>query len=198
LHLPARAELERRPLKTARLALTPLDADDARDFFRAVDESRAHLRAGLDWVDVCAAPSDAHQRCAASPEDWDSARALRLAVRESSTLTFLGVAALEALMPAHDCGDLVVWLRADCLRQGYATEAAAALLVFAFRRAGMHRVRAFAGPSNAGALGVLRKLGFRFEAVVRGVDPRGGQWIDQWQHALLARDPVSGPAWVDR
>jgi RimJ/RimL family protein N-acetyltransferase len=198
MHLPARAELERRPVKTARLALAPLDVTDARDFFRAVDVSRTHLGAWLEWVEGCAAPSDAHRRCAASADDWDAARAVRFAVREGSTLAFLGVVGLEALMPAHDCGDLVVWLRNDSLRQGVATEAAAALLIFAFRRAGLHRVRAFAGTTNAGALGMLRRLGFHFEAVVRSVHPGGGHWTDEWQHALLARDPVSGPAWADR
>lgn len=197
MHLPSRAELERRPLKSARLMLAPLDVTDARDLFRAVDPSRTHL-GQLDWVAGCALPSDAHRRCESSAEDWDSARALRFAVREVSTLAFLGVAALETLLPAHDSGDLVVWVRSDVLRQGYATEAAAALLVFAFRRAGLHRVRAFAGPFNPGALGVLRRLGFRFEAVVRGADAIGGRWTDTWQHSLLARDPVSGPAWVDR
>jgi RimJ/RimL family protein N-acetyltransferase len=198
MHLPARAEIERRPLKTARLALAPLDVGDARDFFRAVDESRAHLGAWLEWIEGCVAGSDAHRRCEASADDWDAARALRFSVRESSTLAFLGVASLEALMPAHDSGDLVVWLRNDSLRQGVATEAAAALLTFAFRRAGLHRVRAFAGPGNVGALGVLRKLGFHFEAVVRAVQPGGGRWTDEWQHSLLARDPVSGPVWADR
>jgi RimJ/RimL family protein N-acetyltransferase len=198
MHLPARNELERRPLTTPRLSLAPLDADDARDFFQAVDTSRVHLARWLDWVDSCTAPSDALGRCAGSGDDWDGARALRFAVRESSTMRLLGVVALEALVPAHDNADLAVWLRSDALRHGYATEAAASLLTFAFRRAGLHRVRAFAAPSNLGAMGVLHKLGFRFEAIAREADRRAQQAGDWYQHALLARDIVRGPWWADR
>jgi len=198
MHLPARAELERRPLTTARLALAPLDGDDSRDFFQALDGSRAHLLEWLPWVESCVLPPDALARCEGSAEDWDGARALRFAVRDASTLRFLGVVALEALVPAHDNADLVVWLRADALRHGFATEAAAQVLTFAFRRAGLHRVRAFVAPSNAGAMGVLSRLGFRLEALVRGTERQAGRWVDEYQVALLARDRVRGPWWQDR
>jgi RimJ/RimL family protein N-acetyltransferase len=198
MHLPARIELERRPLTTARLVIAPLDGDDARDFLRAVDVSRAHLAPWLSWVDACTSSQDALAWCDAAAHDWDGARALRFGVREANTLQLLGVVALEALVPAHDNADLVVWLRAEAVRHGFATEAAAAVLTLAFRRAGFHRVRAVASTSNTGAMGVLHRLGFRFEAVVRGVERRAGRWVDEQQHALLARDPFHGPWWAAR
>jgi ribosomal-protein-alanine N-acetyltransferase len=198
MHLPARVELERRPLTTARLVIAPLDGDDARDFLRAVDASRTHLTPWLPWVESCASSVDALARCEAAAQDWDAARALRFGVRDASTLQLIGVVALEAVVPAHDNADLVGWLHADALRHGFATEAAAAVLTLAFRRAGMHRVRALASPSNLGAMGVLNKLGFRFEAVVRQAERREGRWVDECQHSLLARDPFRGPWWSNR
>lgn len=45
--------------------------------------------------------------------------------------------------------------------QGYASEAAAATLDFAFTRAGLDRVLAIVTPGNAGSVRVLEKLGLR-------------------------------------
>lgn len=47
--------------------------------------------------------------------------------------------------------------------QGYAFEAAAATLDFAFTRAGLDRVLAIVTPANAGSVRVLEKLGMRRE-----------------------------------
>jgi RimJ/RimL family protein N-acetyltransferase len=47
--------------------------------------------------------------------------------------------------------------------QGYATEAARALTQWAFAQPGVRRVVARTTADNAGALGVLRRLGFRHD-----------------------------------
>lgn len=62
-----------------------------------------------------------------------------------------------AFLPEH-CG------------KGYATEAASAVLSFARATLGLRRVVAVVNPDNEPSIGVLRKLGFTYERMVR-LDP---------------------------
>jgi RimJ/RimL family protein N-acetyltransferase len=187
MHVPSRNEMTSRPLATARFVLAPLDVHDARDLLRAVDASRDHLGHWLAWVAACTAGPDAVHRCAESQADWDQARALRFAVRDTTTLQLLGVVTLEAIVPAHANADLSFWVRADALRQGVATEATGAAVELAFHRMGLHRLRATIAASNVAARGVLASLAFRFESVVRGGEWHDGRRVDGEQYALLAR-----------
>jgi ribosomal-protein-serine acetyltransferase len=187
MHVPSLTELSSRPVRTHRLALAPLDAHDARDFFRAVEASRAHLARELPWVETCAEMSAAVALCDGATRDWERTRALRFAVRDRTTLQLLGAVTLEGLVTAHANADLTFWVRADSLRRGVATEAAAAVVDFAFHRMGMHRLRATAATTNIAALGVLARLGFRLEGIVREGERSGGRWVDAATFGLLAR-----------
>ncbi len=65
-----------------------------------------------------------------------------------------------AFLPAH-------W------RKGYAAESAAAVLLHGRRAFGLKRIVAITSPDNVASIGVLEKLGLKFEAVTHlGDDPR--------------------------
>lgn len=64
-------------------------------------------------------------------------------------------------------GDLGYVLRRDLWGRGIATEAARALLDFAFDVLGLHRVWATADPENSASIHVLEKLGMRREGIFR-------------------------------
>jgi RimJ/RimL family protein N-acetyltransferase len=51
--------------------------------------------------------------------------------------------------------------------QGYATEAASAVIDYGRRQLGLPRVVAIASPENANSINVLKKLGLRFEKTIR-------------------------------
>jgi RimJ/RimL family protein N-acetyltransferase len=59
-------------------------------------------------------------------------------------------------------GALGYWLGKDYWGRGYATEAAAAMIRFAFEILGLDRVTASALPDNARSLHVIRKVGLTF------------------------------------
>lgn len=166
--------------------LAPLDVHDARDLFRVVEGSRRHLAPWLAWVADCDDGSAAVKRCTEAEDDWDQARAIRLAVRDAATLQLVGVVALEGIIPAHASADLAFWVRADSLRRGVAAEAAGTVVAFALHRMGLHRLRATIAAPNAGARRVLARLAFRFESVVRGGEWHAGRRVDGEQYALVA------------
>lgn len=74
-------------------------------------------------------------------------------------------------------------------RQGYATEAARALLAHAFETLRCHRVIATCQPENVASWRVMDKLGMRREAHFRqGLFREIGEWWDEYFYALLAEE----------
>ena len=69
--------------------------------------------------------------------------------------------------------------------RGYASEAARAMLNFAFRDLQMHRVWAECNAANTGSSNVLRKLGMRREAHFEQSTYARGQWWDEERYAIL-------------
>ncbi|GGK42411.1 ribosomal-protein-serine acetyltransferase [Deinococcus malanensis] len=72
--------------------------------------------------------------------------------------------------------------------KGYAREAVAALLTFAFQRLKVHRVVANTDPRNLPSARLLRRLGFRHEGRALESYFDGSVWLDDDQYALLARE----------
>jgi RimJ/RimL family protein N-acetyltransferase len=73
--------------------------------------------------------------------------------------------------------------------QGYATEAALALLRYGFEAMHLHRIIATCQPENVASCRVMEKLGMRREAhfrkCIRGPDNR---WWDEYFYALLEEE----------
>lgn len=72
--------------------------------------------------------------------------------------------------------------------QGYATEAARAIVAHAFAVCGAHRVFARLDALNAGSVGIVERLGFRREAHLIQNDCFHGQWGDEFIYAMLASE----------
>lgn len=76
--------------------------------------------------------------------------------------------------------------------QGYASEAAEAVLDFAFKEAGAHRVVAFCNVLNAASIRVMEKIGMRQDGRLRETRWWNGGWSDEFVYAILERD------WAER
>lgn len=189
LAVPHRSDVRSRPLETARLLLFPLDATDSRDLWQAVESSRPNLEPWLPWVPFNTDVEASGRYAEASASDWDSARACRFAIRDRATRRFLGVIGLEGFAHLHESCELGYWLRTDTTRRGLMTEAGRAVLDWAFNSVNAHRVRVAAATDNHASLGVIRRLGFRFEGIARQAERCNGRWLDHAVFALLVTDP---------
>jgi ribosomal-protein-serine acetyltransferase len=188
LVVPPRAELRQRPLDTQRLTLSPVEPADASDLWNAVDASRSHLERWLPWVPFNTDLDASWRYCEASANDWDHGRALRFAIRERGTNRFFGVFGLESIAHLHQSAELGYWLRIDATRRGYMTEGARATVAWAFRRLNAHRIRVAAATDNVASLGVIRRVGFRFEGVAREAERCQGRWLDHAVFGMIATD----------
>lgn len=72
--------------------------------------------------------------------------------------------------------------------QGYATEAARAIVAFGFRELGLHRISAECRPENTASAHVLEKLGLQREGWLREVDYFKDRWWDTWLYAILEHE----------
>ena len=102
--------------------------------------------------------------------------------------TFLGWCGRDALQPrlpqrgAGYCLDEAAW------GHGYATEAARALLDWAYDTLDLNRVQAEADTRNAASARVLEKLGFVLEGTLREDCIVDGDVSDSWVFGLLERE----------
>ncbi len=189
LAVPLRSDLRSRPLETQRLKLAPLDAADSRDLWCAVEGSRKHLEPWLPWVPFSNDFDSSSRYAEASADDWDAARSCRFSIRERAGHKVLGVIGIEAMSHLHESAELGYWLTSDMCGKGIMTEAGRRLLDWAFGDVNVHRVRVAAATDNHASLGVIRRLGFRFEGIARQAERCHGRWLDHAVFALLVSDP---------
>ncbi len=72
--------------------------------------------------------------------------------------------------------------------QGYATEAARAILAFGFGELQLHRIWAWCVAENVASVRVLEKLGLRLEGREREKELIKGRWHDRLTYAILDRE----------
>jgi RimJ/RimL family protein N-acetyltransferase len=73
--------------------------------------------------------------------------------------------------------------------QGYASQAAQALVAFGFSSIGFHRIYALCHPENIGSQRVMEKIGMRYEGHLReDFRNRDGTWRDSLLYAILEQD----------
>ncbi len=81
---------------------------------------------------------------------------------------------------------LIGWaLGIDERGNGYATEAASALIAFGFSELGLHRIYAVTSSVNRASWRVMERAGMRKEAQLREAEFREGEWIDTLIYAIL-------------
>jgi RimJ/RimL family protein N-acetyltransferase len=76
-------------------------------------------------------------------------------------------------------------VRASEQGQGYATDAARALIRFGFGTLGLHRISAAIGPDNIPSIAMVEHLGFTFEGCIRHHVFTNGAWRDSLLYSLL-------------
>jgi RimJ/RimL family protein N-acetyltransferase len=104
----------------------------------------------------------------------------------------VGTCTLFRIEPPHRRAEVGFALGADHWRRGLMSEALGALFDFAFGTLGLHRLEADVDPRNAASIGILTRLGFRQEGLLR----------ERWQVAGEIQDAVFlgllAPEWKAR
>lgn len=89
---------------------------------------------------------------------------------------------------SDQCAEIGWALHRDHQGRGYATEAATAMLDYAFGELGLHRVRAELDARNEPSAALCRRLGMRHEAHMLEEMWSKGEWTDSDIYAILDRE----------
>jgi len=172
-------------LATERLRLRPFEPSDADDLYR-LHSSRVVLRYwdSPPWRDRARADRFV-ERCRQMAEDDEG---VRLAVDRRADDTFVGWCAVTRWNPTYRSAALGYVYDEAAWGHGYATEAAGALLDWAFEALDLNRVQAELDTRNAASARVLERLGFVREGTLREDCIVDGEVSDSWVYGLLRRD----------
>lgn len=177
-------------LRTDRLRLRPFQAADEDGIFAL--QSDAHVLRYWDsppWTDR----QRAARFIAACGEMADRGTGVRVAVDRLVDDSFIGWCHLSDWSPEHRSAEIGYCFATSAWGQGYATEAAGALLGWAFEALDLNRVQAASDTRNDASAGVLEKLGFVHEGTLREDCVVAGEVSDSRIHGLLRRDWRPGP-----
>ncbi|MFC0627097.1 GNAT family N-acetyltransferase [Kribbella deserti] len=180
-------------LHTERLRLRPFDDADADELF-ALHSNAFVLRY---WDSPPWTERDRSARfIAACRQLAESGTGARLAVDRSSDGTFLGWCSLSQWNPDYRSASLGFCFTEASWGYGYGTEAARALLGWAYDTLDLNRVQAEADTRNVACARVLEKLGFVHEGTLREDCIVNGDVSNSWVYGLLRRDwqsPTEAP-----
>jgi len=118
----------------------------------------------------------------------ESRKDFQLAITLKSTGQLIGGAGMVLGTKAQ--ADIGYTLNPDFWGQGYATEAARALLVFGFGEMNLHRITATCDPTNIGSCKVLEKIGMTREGHLRENMWCKDRWRDSYLYSILEREFV--------
>ncbi|GAB1641189.1 GNAT family N-acetyltransferase [Krasilnikovia sp. MM14-A1259] len=113
-----------------------------------------------------------------------------LAVVDRADDWLIGSVQLAVISTQHRRAEMGFVLTRSRWGQGYATEAAAALLRFGFHELGLHKISATCDPDNVGSAHVLTRIGMQREGHLREHLYIRGQWRDRLLFAAV--EPLVG------
>ncbi|WP_134738503.1 GNAT family protein [Nocardioides sp. 503] len=172
-------------LQTARLRLRPFVDADADALYAL--HSNAHVLRYWDsppWTDR----SRLERFLASCRQVEAEGTGARLVLEHASDGAFLGWIGLTHWDATHHKASLGYVLAEAAWGHGYATEAARAVLQWAFDTLGLNRVQAETDTRNLASARVLEKLGFVHEGTLREDCVVDGDLSDSWVFGLLRRE----------
>lgn len=109
----------------------------------------------------------------------------QLAITLASNGQFIGNCGIRMPTPHAKEADLGYELAPQYWEQGYATEAARAMLAFGFQELGLHRIHANCVLENTASAHVLKKIGMRQEGHLHKKEWMKDRWWDTLLFAIL-------------
>lgn len=172
-------------LPTERLLLRPFaDADGEALFALQSDAEVLRYWDSPPWTDR----EDVARFMAGCRRMAETDDGARVAVERASDGTFLGWCTFNDWNPTFRSASLGFCFTKASWGRGYATEAAGALLGWAFATLDLNRVQSEADTRNMASARVLEKLGFLREGTLRQDCIVNGDVSDSWVYGLLRAD----------
>jgi RimJ/RimL family protein N-acetyltransferase len=172
-------------LRTERLVLRPLHADDAQALFEIFSDPRVarHLSRPA-WTSI----DQAHTRIGQDADAMADGTLLRLGLERHRDRALVGECLLFNFVPTCRRAEIGYALAHAAWGQGLMHEALVALIDFGFAQLNLNRIEADIDPRNAASAKTLARLHFVREGLLRERWIVQGEISDTALYGLLARD----------
>jgi ribosomal-protein-alanine N-acetyltransferase len=130
---------------------------------------------------------DAQSFLTHADDDFRAARSVSFAVTISPGGELCGAVGL-AIVPSQERAELGYWIGVPYWGQGFATEAASAVLSFGFETLRLHRIYASHFAGNTASQRVLEKIGMHHEGLSRQHVRKWNRFVDLENYGLLASE----------
>ena len=128
--------------------------------------------------------ADARNFLAHADDNFRAGRSVTFAVTISRGGELCGAVGL-AIAPAQERAELGYWIGVPYWGQGFATEAASAVIAFGFEALRLHRIFASHFAGNTASQRVLEKIGMRHEGLSRQHVRKWNRFVDLENYGLL-------------
>ncbi len=172
------------PILTERLVLRRFTLDDVQALLELVRQPSV-LRV-LRGIEPTEASIRNYLATQTSYQPFEQDRCFDLALERKRDGKVIGL--LSLIRREHRKAEIGWSLGTAHRSQGYVTEAARALMAYAFATLGLHRIYATTSNINTSSWRVMERLGMRREAQLREAEFRDGEWIDLLIYGLLERE----------
>ncbi|KAF2020124.1 acyl-CoA N-acyltransferase [Aaosphaeria arxii CBS 175.79] len=181
----------RDPFRSERLVFRAVQTPQDDELFRAINDDRIGYQNSNASNNRLPGSADAAKFQKQVAEDCLMGAVICLASPDSTLVhdgTPIGQINLKALPPGmqhHRFSEIAIDVLPDYQGKGYGGEAIRWALDFAFRRAGLHRVKIRAFGWNTGAVRLYEKIGFKHEGRQREELWHDGSWWDGIDMGIL-------------
>ncbi|MFD0713345.1 GNAT family N-acetyltransferase [Paenibacillus sp. GCM10027626] len=162
-------QLSAMQLETERLIIRPYSEDDFAASFQLMQNPEQLTYMHMDVMSAADYRGLFNWLLSSYDTPFNKPFKYSFAICDKMTGALIGWCGLGVLdFKAPDC-EIYYLIGRDYWGCGYATEAAAALVAYAFDVIGLNQLLAKADPRNTASLNVLEKLGFVFDHVLEGL-----------------------------
>jgi [ribosomal protein S5]-alanine N-acetyltransferase len=182
---------EQPTLETKRLLLRPLTPQDAATVQR--------LAGGREIADTTISiphpysEQQAQQWIAGSADLFAQGKAVVFGMQLKGKGNLVGAVGLRDIDVEHSQAEMGFWVAVEWWGQGYATEAARAVVAFGFEQLGLNRIYAHYMVRNPASGRVLTRIGMKQEGLLRQRVRKWGVFEDVVLMALLRAEWAEAP-----
>jgi ribosomal-protein-alanine N-acetyltransferase len=172
-------------LETERLVLRQARQADAPTFLKVAQDDAVMRYYGMEPFTT--------EAQAVSEIEWQrrvfaDGTGIRWVITERGRDLYIGDLGYSEVKARHRRAEIGYKLAPGHWRRGLMTEALAAVLEYGFASMGLNRIEALVDPRNVASVGLLRKLGFVREGVLRDYEYEKGSFIDLIMMSLSRRE----------
>lgn len=165
------------------LYLKLLEPSDAQAVFALTDNSRAHLRQWLPWVDHTNEEEDTKAFIRSVRQGWADQKLFSAGIVFQGSIA--GVAGFNRLDHQNNLGEIGYWLGEAYQGKGIMTAAAEAFISYGFEQLGLNKIVIKVATANEKSKAVPERLGFKQEGTLRQEHWLHDQYVDIVVYSLL-------------